>query len=331
MTAAVMREELLEVLAEPKTGAPLALEVQRHDGDQIIEGHLTSSATDRRYPIVRGIPRFAGDDNYAASFGEQWNDFRETQLDSVTGHPASENRFRNETGWQDEQLADRWVLDAGCGAGRFAEIAARSGAKLVGLDYSNAVDAAARTLRAYPSAHLVQGSVLEPPFKPGVFDYAYCIGVIQHTPDPELAVEQVVRCVKPDGRFAMTIYARRPWTKLNAKYVIRPITKKMPRPVLRRMIKASMPILFPVTDRLFRLPVVGKVARFTIPVANYVDREDLTREQRYEECVLDTIDMLSPTYDSPMTWGEVESVLRQTAAKAWRFNSRVPVNVIGTR
>ena len=326
-----MREELLEVLVEPKTGASLALEVERHVGDQIIEGQLVSSDTGRRYPIVRGIPRFAGDDNYAASFGEQWNQFQTTQLDSVTGRPASENRFRDETGWRDEELSGQWVLDAGCGAGRFAEIAARSGARLVGLDFSNAVDAAARTLESFPNVHLIQGSVLEPPFKPGVFDFAYCIGVIQHTPDPELAVGQVVRCVKPDGHFALTIYARRPWTKLNAKYIIRPVTTKIPRPTLRRLIEASMPVLFPVTDRLFRLPIVGKVARFTIPVANYVDREDLTREQRYEECVLDTIDMLSPAYDSPMTWGEVESVLRQLAAKAWRFNTRVPVNVIGTR
>ena len=35
----------------------------------------------------------------------------------------------------------KWVLDAGCGMGRFAEIALKIGAQVVALDYSNAVDA----------------------------------------------------------------------------------------------------------------------------------------------------------------------------------------------
>ena len=326
-----MREELLDVLAEPVTGADLILEAEEHDGGNITRGSLISTTSGKRYPIVRGIPRFADVNNYTASFGEQWNAFRETQLDSVTQQPASLNRFRGETGWRDEDLRDKWVLDAGCGAGRFAEVAARSGARFVGLDYSSAIDAAAQTLQRFPNAHLVQGSVLEPPFKQSAFDFAYCIGVVQHTPDPERAVEQVVRCTKHGGHFAMTIYARRPWTKLHAKYLVRPLAKSMSRPLLRKLVEASMPVVFPVTDRLFRLPVLGRVARFTIPVANYVDRDDLTREQRYEESVLDTIDMLSPVYDNPMTSGEVESVLRRSTAQAWRFNTHVPVNVVGTR
>src|SRR6185369_2485057 len=115
-------------------------------------------------------------------------------------------------------LKGRWVLDAGCGAGRFAEIAASRGADLVALDYSSAVEAAAETLRRFPNADVVQGNMLEPPFRPGSFQFAYSIGVIQHTPDPPRAIDRVVRCVAPGGRFGMAIYGRRPWPKLNGKY-----------------------------------------------------------------------------------------------------------------
>ena len=42
------------------------------------------------YQIVDGIPRFVPDDNYAQSFGFQWNAHEKTQLDSYTGRPISE-------------------------------------------------------------------------------------------------------------------------------------------------------------------------------------------------------------------------------------------------
>jgi SAM-dependent methyltransferase len=225
------------------------------------------------------------------------------------------------------------VLDGGCGAGRFAEIAAARDANLVALDMSSAVDATKQTLARFRNVDVVQGSLLEPPLRRGSMDYAYCIGVAQHTPSPEDAVRQVVESVRPGGEFAFSIYARRPWTKLNAKYLIRPLTKRVPKEVLLDAIERVMPVAFPLADRLFSLPKVGYLARFMVPLAVYAreDRPGWTHEQRYREAVLDTLDMLSPAFDSPMTWREVERVLEQVKASRWTFQTRVPVNVVGTR
>jgi len=318
------------VLADPVTGANLRLEDARWRDGRIDEGILRS-ATGASYPIVRGIPRFVSADNYTASFGMQWNRFRDSQVDSLTGARISEQRFDAELAWSAADLRGQWVLDAGCGAGRFAEIAARRGARLVALDYSSAVDAAAETLRPFPDVDVVQGNMLEPPFRPGAFAYAYSIGVIQHTPDPRLAIERVVRCVRAGGHFGFTIYGRRPWTKLCGKYLLRPVTRRLPAPLLLSLIERTMPVLFPITDRLFRVPVLGKVASFAIPVANYVDNVHFSREQRYREAVLDTFDSLSPRYDSPMTWQEVEETLAGAQAARWSFQQRIPVNVVGER
>ncbi len=326
-----MYENLLEVLAEPGTGSALTLKVERHEGDAIMEGSLVSDQTGKSYPIIRGIPRFVSSDNYAASFGAQWNQYQKTQLDSDTGISISRKRFDDETGWTEADLAGKWCLDSGCGAGRFAEVAASKKANLVAMDFSSAIDAAALTLKEYKNVNLVQGNLLEPPIKFGTFDFAYCIGVIQHTPDPDLAAKNAVAATKDDGAFCLTIYARRPWTKLNTKYLIRPLTKKLPQPVLRNAIEKTMPFVYPVADKLFRLPVVGRVAQFTIPVALYTDRDHLAPDKRYEESVLDTLDMLSPQYDSPMTWQEVETVLRGVGAQSWHFNTKVPINVTGVR
>jgi SAM-dependent methyltransferase/uncharacterized protein YbaR (Trm112 family) len=324
-----VREELLEILADPSTGTPLQLENPKRRDGEIQEGMLYSPTTGLRFPIVRGIPRFVGADNYTASFGVQWNAFRDTQLDSATGIPRSRQRFDSELGWTAEQLSGRWLLDAGCGAGRFAELAAARGAKVVALDSSLAVEAAAETLRPFPHASVVQGNVLEPPFRAGAFAFAYSIGVVQHTPNRERAIASVIRMVEEGGQFGFSIYARRPWTKLNGKYLLRPLTKRLGHQVLLTAIERTMPVLFPVTDRLFRLPLLGKVARFTIPVANYVENEAATQDQRYRESVLDTFDMLSPQYDDPMVWQEVDDALKRAGAVRWVFRSQVPINVVG--
>lgn len=325
-----MREKLLEVLAEPGTGAALELRDAQGSGGRIESGALVSSATGKRYPIVRGIPRFVEGETYAETFGMQWNAYRDFQLDSSTGATHSRDRFDAETHWDEATLRGKWTLDAGCGAGRFAEIAAARNAELVALDYSSAVEATAKTLSRFSNVDVVQASLLEPPFRPGSFDFAYCIGVIQHTPDPARGVREVVRVLRDGGRFSFSIYARQPWTKLNAKYLIRPLTRRLPATVLRKGIETVMPVAFPVTEVLFKLPVVGKLAKFTIPIANY-DRGDFSYEQRYREAVLDTFDMLAPAFDSPMTWGEVEAELRAVGAANWHFQTRVPVNVVGTR
>jgi 2-polyprenyl-3-methyl-5-hydroxy-6-metoxy-1,4-benzoquinol methylase/uncharacterized protein YbaR (Trm112 family) len=326
-----MYEELLEVLAEPTTGARLDLRVTRARGERIEEGELTSQETGKSYPIVRGIPRFVPEANYTDSFGMQWNHWREVQLDSSTQARASMRRFDSETGWTSEDLEGKWLLDGGCGAGRFAEVAAARGARVVALDMSSAVEAAARTLERFPRSNVVQGSVLDPPVRKGSFDFAYCIGVAQHTPDPPRAVAQVTQSVRPGGRFALTIYARRPWSRLNGKYVVRPLTRRLPNETLLRVVEASMTVLYPLTSAIFPLPVVGRLARFVIPVANYVGTTELAPEQAYREAVLDTFDMLSPRYDSPMTWQEVQTVLRNVGAREWTFTKRVPIECRGVR
>jgi 2-polyprenyl-3-methyl-5-hydroxy-6-metoxy-1,4-benzoquinol methylase len=53
----------------------------------------------------------------------QWNRFSKTQLDSHSGHPISAKRFWEATQWQTRGSRRKLVLDVGCGAGRFAEIA----------------------------------------------------------------------------------------------------------------------------------------------------------------------------------------------------------------
>jgi len=116
--------------------------------------------------------------------------------------------------------------------------------------------------------------------------------------------------VKPGGEIAVTIYERKKWhTMLFSKYWLRPITKRMKKETLLNLIQGVMPVVFPITDVLFRIPILGRVFMFAIPVANYVHEKQLKRHQRFAWAILDTFDMLSPAFDQPMTEEEARRPL----------------------
>ena len=294
-------------------------------------GILTCAGCSTSFPIESGIPRFVPRDNYASSFGYQWTTFKFVQIDSRSGLPLSERRWYAETGWTKDWLDKKWVLDVGCGAGRFLDVASKASCDVVGVDISQAIDAAAVTMKGRPNVHLVQASIYELPFRSGAFDGCYCIGVIQHTPDPEKALRSLPRVLAPRGRITVTIYERKPWTLLYAKYLVRPLTKRLNKKVLLVAIKVLMPVLFPLTEVLFRIPYAGRLMAFLIPVANYVQMPELSLRQRYEWAILDTFDMLSPQYDLPMTQEEGERALRAEGLVEIRRLDNPGLNFVGER
>ncbi|MCS6875035.1 MAG: hypothetical protein RML33_10510 [Acidobacteriota bacterium] len=92
-----------------------------------------------------------------------------------------------------------------------------------------------------------------------------------------------------------------------------------------------MPILFPITDLLFRLPALGKLFSFIIPVANYVNERRLTREQRYNWAILDTFDMLSPEFDLPMTEQEAFTILKENDIEEILRLKNPGLNLVGRK
>lgn len=328
-----MQPKLLNILACPMCGGALSL-ITEHEGagNEIESGTLNCDPCERSYSIINGIPRFVEPDNYAVSFGFQWNLFRKEQIDSYNGTTLSAKRFWSESGWCPEDISGKWMLDAGCGAGRFLDASSKSGAEVVGIDISNAIDAAKANLEGRANVHFVQASIYELPFRPETFDYCYCIGVIQHTPDPGRSLRSLAEMVSSGGELAVTIYERRRWfTRFYSKYWIRPLTKRLKKETLLRAIEKIMPAAFPITDVLFRLPVLGKAFIFAIPIANYVHEPELSRDQRYAWAILDTFDMLSPHFDQPMTESEARQPLSNSGVIKITRLPNAGLNLVGVK
>jgi len=240
-------------------------------------------------------------ESYASSFGLQWNRFRRTQLDSHTGLPLSRDRFLFSTGWTESDLTGRRVLDVGCGAGRFAEVALAMGAELTAVDYSSAVDATWANLGPHPRLNVLQGDIYGLPFRPESFDFVYCLGVLQHTPDVKRAFLSLPSLVRPGGRLCVDVY---PWFLRNAlwsKYWIRPLTKRLGPERLFPLVEKMVAVLLPVSLVVGRIPIVGRRLRYAIPVANHEPDFPLSPEQVREWALLNTYDMLAPAHDHPQT------------------------------
>lgn len=294
-----MKTSFLELLACPICRASLSVDVDDCYEGEIISGTLECGECKNLYPIKNGIPRFVPERNYASSFGFQWNRFSKTQLDSYSGLPISRDRLLLSTGWDWGSMEGKRVLDVGCGAGRFSEVALQFGATVVGVDYSDAVDAARANLSQYPKFEGVQASVYELPFRPGSFDYVYCLGVLQHTPDPARAFAALPGQAKAGGRVAMDIYPFLLRNILWSKYWLRPITRQLPSPMLMRIVERAVPPLLKVSRRISSVPMIGPKLKYLLPVANYDGVYPLSESQLREWSILDTFDMLSPEHDHP--------------------------------
>jgi len=297
-----MKAQLLQLLCCPQCGGELKMSNAQESGEEIESGSLQCPGCPREYPIVRSIPRFVPEENYAQNFGLQWNRFRKTQLDSHTGAPISRERLFFSTEWTPEEMAGKRILDAGCGAGRFAEVTLSSSAEVVAIDYSSAVDACWGNLGPHPRLHVVQADIYKLPFKRQSFDRVYSLGVLQHTPDVKRAFMALPANLKDGGKIAVDVYAKVPWNALWPKYWLRPFTRRMDQQRLLEFVQRAVPRLLPVSDFLASVPVVGRKLRYAVPIANHrPDYPALSQSQITEWAVLNTYDMFSPAYDQPQS------------------------------
>ncbi len=273
----------------------------RENEGRIQTGLLECTGCPRIYPIVGYIPRFVPAENYAASFGIQWRLFRQTQLDSYSGIPISRRRFCRQTAWLPEALTGKRVLDAGCGAGRFAEISLSCDAEVVAVDNSEAVDACWTNLGHYPNLNVLQADLYHLPFKPRSFDFIYCFGVLQHTPDAAAAFAALPPHLQSGGRIAVDAYPRLVVNALWPKYWLRALTRRLPGEALLGLVKQMVRFLLPLSSLIGRVPIIGRKLRYLIPVANYEGIYPLSKTQLSEWAILDTFDMLAPLHDHPQS------------------------------
>jgi SAM-dependent methyltransferase len=98
------------------------------------------------------------------------------------------------------------VLEVGCGTGCDLLQFARNGAHAVGIDITPAHIRLAQQ-RVDNLAQVCFGDATAIPFGDASFDYVYSCGVLHHLDDPGAMVAEILRVLRPGGRFNVHVYA----------------------------------------------------------------------------------------------------------------------------
>jgi SAM-dependent methyltransferase len=296
----------------PACHSPLVVTAVRPDHNDWLEnGTLACQDCHAEYPVIEGIPRFVALKNYADSFGVEWHSRARTQMDTMWQELYRE-RFYATTEFAD-RLAGQTLLEVGCGAGAFTGIALATGARLFSCDLSNAVEVCRENhAEAYRTGSVVlsQADIYALPFPRGIFDKIFCLGVLQHTPDPKAAFLNLARYLRPGGELVVDCYQKQTFPNIQIihflKHLVRGVTKYLPPTVLFRFCHVFIATAYNLKAKINTMPVVGHYLHELIPIGK-LQRFDWTPEYMKELKSLNVFDMLSPQYDQPQSVTSVRS------------------------
>jgi SAM-dependent methyltransferase len=102
--------------------------------------------------------------------------------------------------------AGRSLLDVCSGHGVLARGAAQRGAKVSAVDFAEAMVAATR--RNVPAAECRRGDAQDLPYADNTFDAVVCGYGIIHVPQPDRALAEMRRVLRPGGRAAVSVWER---------------------------------------------------------------------------------------------------------------------------
>lgn len=273
----------------------LSLNVYKEKNGSILVGDIECSCG-KVYEIENGIPRFLEKwlslSDTIKNFEFQWETWGKEEV--IFGRTKEESRayLLDHLGFGlDEKFFEgKMVLDAGCGHGRFVELFAEMGAELaVGIDLGDGIEIAKWRNRNFKNTLFVQGNLLNVPFRSEFFDYAWCNGVLHHTPNPRLGLQQLCEITKKKGYVNLWLYPKGGYAWEISQKAIRSITTRLNLKLLYILCYMAAPLLYVVPTYSSTNP----------------------RKNTWKHCAQVIFDWYSPKYQSHHTNEEVVEWFRE--------------------
>ena len=290
--------------------SPVSHKALSVSGDQLINNDGES------FPIINGIPRFVPQENYASAFGLQWKTYAKTQLDSFSNTSITQDRLERCLGMPISGLKDKTVLEVGAGAGRFTELLVKGGGLIHSIDLSVAVDVNKENIGNAPNYQIAQASVYDIPYADNLFDYVVCLGVIQHTPDPEKTIKCLFEKVKPGGVLVIDHYIWRIGYYSTLTPIFRTILKEMKPEKSQRIVNNLVDFFFPIHWNLKDRGIINWLVHRISPLIVYIrEFPEQDRKFHYEWSKLDTYDQLTDYYKHLRSMDDIRKTLTSLNGK----------------
>jgi SAM-dependent methyltransferase len=228
--------------------------------------------------------------------------------------------------------ADRIVLDAGCGGGRWAYEVASRGPRVIAMDLGFSVELASRSTASTGRIGCVQADLLDLPLAEASVDWAYSLGVLHVIDDTQGAIKEITRRVKPGGKVLLYLYYafdnRGGLYRLLFRVVdtVRRATSRLPSPVLFVVAFVFAAIVYvPLSRTAKLLGSFGLAASDWLPLAPY-------RHRSFDVMFNDSVDRFGTAVENRFDRKQIAALMSSSSLEQIRFSNQPPYWCVwGTR
>lgn len=206
------------------------------------------------------------------SFKLEWKFFDYEKDKTWNAAPAKMlDRFLKETNEKKYNLAEKLILDVGCGNGLLDALIANENATVIGFDFSLSIEKAFEQ-NTHSKVIFLQADVQHPPFKKNIFDIVQASGILIHTNNTAHSFNCLTTLVKPNGKLSCWLYHPRKNFIHNTFNFIRKYSSKLP---LKLQIVLYAIFLFPISFSIKKLK---------------------GNQQNWSEMMVDILDWMTPEF-----------------------------------
>lgn len=261
------------------------------------------------------------DEAVVSSFGEEWlkfSNFKEADI----------NQFGDEYfDITDATIINKntYVLDMGCGSGRFSRYLSSKVGFIEALDPSEAIWAAESLLVDINNVRMINAAVDSIPFEDNTFDLVMSIGVLHHIPDTQLAMKNCVKKVKTGGHFFVYLYYALDNRGFTFRFifkvvsVVRKFISSLPSGIKKFMCDLlAIVVYLPVIALGKLLDVIGlKTWAKKLPLSYYQDKSFFIIRN-------DSLDRFGTSLEHRFTKAEITTMMEGCGLSNIRFSENKP-------
>ena len=250
------------------------------------------------------------------SFGEEWNKFHSFSKKTIS------KICKEYFDIIDDSIInkDTYMIDIGCGSGRWSEYFTDKVNFIEAVDPSDAIFAADKLLEGKDNVRITRASINTLPWPDETFDFGMSVGVLHHIPDTQAALNSCVKKIKRGGHFYVYLYYKLDnrgflfKSLFRLSDMLRKVVSKMPSAAKKTTcdllaVVAYMPFVL-VARGLFAMGL-NKMAT-KIPLSAYANKDFYIIRN-------DSLDRFGTTLEQRFTRTEIEAMMKKAGLTDIRF------------